>query len=145
MKRIFISSVQKEFAKIRKQLKRLMSRNPVFHRVFDSFVFEEDVVACDRRTDELYIDELKKCDIYIGLIGNEYGYEDAEGVSPTEREFDEATRLGLKRLIFVIGKNDESREIKEIAFLKKVSNMLIRARCEDESECCRRFLLVWMA
>jgi predicted HTH transcriptional regulator len=134
MKRIFISSVQKEFAKIRKQLKRLMSRNPVFHRVFDSFVFEEDVVACDRRTDELYIDELKKCDIYIGLIGNEYGYEDAEGVSPTEREFDEATRLGLKRLIFVIGKNDESREIKEIAFLKKVSNMLIRARCEDESE-----------
>ena len=91
-------------------------------------------MACDRRTDELYIDELRKCDIYIGLIGNEYGYEDVEGVSPTEREFDEATRLKLTRLMFVLGKNNDGRATKEAAFLRKVSDNLIRARCEDESE-----------
>lgn len=134
MKRIFVSSVQKEFAKVRKQFKRFVSKNPALRRLFDTFVFEEDVVACDRRTDELYIDELRKCDIYIGLIGNEYGYEDAEGVSPTEREFDEATRLGLTRLMFVLGKNNDGRVTKEAAFLRKVSDTLIRARCEDESE-----------
>ena len=134
MKRIFVSSVQKEFAKVRKQFKRFMSKNPAYRRLFETFVFEEDVVACDRRADELYIDELRKCDIYVGLIGNEYGYEDAEGVSPTEREFDEATRLGLTRLMFVLGKNNDGRATKEIAFLKKVSDSLIRARCEDESE-----------
>ena len=134
MKRIFVSSVQKEFAKVRKQFKRFMSKNPAYRRLFETFVFEEDVVACDRRTDELYIEELRKCDIYVGLIGNEYGYEDAEGVSPTEREFDEATQLGLTRLMFVLGKNNDGRSVKEIAFLKKVSDSLIRARCEDESE-----------
>lgn len=134
MKRIFVSSVQKEFAGVRKLLKRFISKNPVLRRFFDTFVFEADVVACDRRTNELYIDELRKCDIYIGLIGNEYGYEDAEGISPTEREFDEATRLGLTRLLFVLGKNNDGRAIKEAAFLRKVSDALIRARCEDESE-----------
>ena len=65
MKRIFISSVQKEFAKVRKQIKRFMSRNQAYRRYFDTFVFEEDIVACDRRADELYIDELRKCDIAV--------------------------------------------------------------------------------
>ena len=90
--RIFISSVQKEFAEERRLLKRYISKNPAYRRFFDTFVFEEDVVAADRRTDEVYLEELGKCDIYLGLIGHEYGFEDAEGVSPTEREFDEATR-----------------------------------------------------
>ena len=93
--RIFISSVQKEFAEERRLLKRYISKNPAYRRFFDTFVFEEDVVAADRRTDEVYLEELGKCDIYLGLIGREYGFEDAEGVSPTEREFDEATRLGV--------------------------------------------------
>ena len=92
------------------------------------------MVASDRRTDEVYLDELRSCDIYIGLIGNEYGYEDAEGVSPTEREYDEATRLGLTRLMFVVGGNNVSRAEKEIRFLKKISDSLIRARCEDRNE-----------
>jgi hypothetical protein len=35
--------------------------------------------------------EVEQCDIYLGLFGNEYGYEDADGLSPTEREFDVAT------------------------------------------------------
>ena len=108
MKRIFISSVQKEFADERRLLKRYISKNPAYKRLFDTFVFEEDVVATDRRTDQVYLDELGKCDIYIGLIGNEYGDEDAQGVSPTEREYDEATRLGLTRLVFVLNKDDRT-------------------------------------
>ena len=133
MKRIFISSVQKEFADVRRILKRYVSKNPAYRRLFDAFVFEEDVVAADRRTDEVYLAELAKCDIYIGLIGKDYGYEDAEGVSPTEREFDEATRLGLKRLVFVLGRTSEGRHPKETAFLNKVSSDLIRARCDDNA------------
>ena len=133
MKRIFISSVQKEFANERKLLKRYISKNPAYRRLFDTFVFEEDVVAADRRTDELYINELSKCDIYIGLIGNEYGYEDKQGISPTEREYDEATRLGLTRLVFVLNKDDDKRHFKEAAFLRKISADLIRAKCHDTS------------
>ena len=133
MKRIFISSVQKEFADERRLLKRYISKNPAYKRLFDTFVFEEDVVATDRRTDQVYLDELGRCDIYIGLIGNEYGYEDAQGVSPTEREYDEATRLGLTRLVFVLNKDDSKRQPKEAAFLRKISADLIRAKCDDSS------------
>ena len=132
MKRIFISSVQKEFADVRRILKRYVSKNPAYRRLFDVFVFEEDVVAADRRTDEVYLAELAKCDVYLGLIGREYGFEDVNGVSPTEREFDEATRLGLKRLIFVLGRTDEERHPKERAFLRRVSPDIVRSRSEDE-------------
>ncbi len=133
MKRIFVSSVQKEFAGVRRLLKRYVARNPAYRRLFDAFVFEEDVVAADRRTDEVYLAELRKCDIYLGLIGNEYGFEDSSGVSPTEREYDEATRLGIPRLLFVRGRDSARRHPKEAAFLSKVSADLIRARCDDES------------
>ena len=132
--RIFISSVQKEFAEERRLLKRYISKNPAYRRFFDTFVFEEDVVAADRRTDEVYLEELGKCDIYIGLIGREYGFEDAEGVSPTEREFDEATRLGLTRLLFVLDNDGDKRHPKETAFLKKISTSLIRAKCSDPAQ-----------
>lgn len=131
MRRIFISSVQREFAKERKLLKRYIAKNPAYRRLFDTFVFEEDAVSTDRRTDEVYLDELARCQIYIGLIGNQYGFCDAEGISPTEREYDEATRLGLPRLIFVLGKSGGAREDKEESFLRKISTDLIRSKCDD--------------
>ena len=46
------------------------------------------------------------------MVGSEYGFEDSEGVSPTEREYDEATRLGLTRLVFVLEKNGGGRHPK---------------------------------
>jgi len=50
--------VQKEFAEERRLLKRYIAKNPAYRRFFDTFVFEEDVVAADRRTDEVYLEEL---------------------------------------------------------------------------------------
>ena len=73
MKRIFISSVQKEFADVRRILKRYVSKNPAYRRLFNVFVFEEDVVAADWRTDEVYFAELPKCDGYLGLIALDNG------------------------------------------------------------------------
>ena len=35
---------------------------------------------------QVYLREVEMADIYMGLYGNQYGYQDAEGVSPTERE-----------------------------------------------------------
>ena len=85
--RIFISSVQKEFAREREALRDYLRGDPLMRRFFDVFLFE-DVPASDRRPDQLYLDEVDRCDLYIGLFGNDYGTEDSEGVSPTEREFD---------------------------------------------------------
>ncbi|MDP2829447.1 MAG: DUF4062 domain-containing protein [Sulfuricellaceae bacterium] len=96
--RIFISSVQKEFAAERIALRDWLRNDALMHRFFEPFLFE-DVPAADRRADEVYLDEVAGCDIYVGLFGNEYGYEDAEGVSPTEREFAHATAHHKTRLI----------------------------------------------
>jgi len=76
--------------------------DPLMRRFFEAFLFEE-VTATDRRFGTLYLEEVERCDLYFGLFGHEYGSEDDEGVSPTQREFDRAEALGKHRLIFVKG------------------------------------------
>lgn len=79
--RIFISSVQKEFATERTALKDYLQGDPLLRRFFECFLFE-DVPAVDRRAVEVYLDEVERCDLYLGLFGQEYGFEDAEGSPP---------------------------------------------------------------
>jgi ATP-dependent DNA helicase RecG len=122
--RIFISSVQKEFAEERAALRDYLRGDPLFRRFYDVFLFE-DVPAQDRRADELYLDEVERCDIYLGLFGCEYGHEDAEGVSPTQREFDRAGEFSKPRFIFV-KKSNAGCHPKMAALIARVDNHLIR-------------------
>ncbi|QKE39158.1 DUF4062 domain-containing protein [Ferrovum myxofaciens] len=131
--RIFISSVQKEFSAERISLRDWLRNDALMHRFFEPFLFE-DVPAADRRADEVYLDEVAGCDIYVGLFGDEYGYEDAEGVSPTEREFALATARNKTRLIFVKGADDEVKHPKMQALIRQVSPQLIRRRFGDSEE-----------
>ncbi|TRZ88415.1 MAG: DUF4062 domain-containing protein [Methanosarcinales archaeon] len=124
--RIFISSVQKEFAQERAALRDYLRGDPLFRRFFDVFLFE-DVPAQDRRADELYLDELKQCDIYIGLFGCDYGSEDAKGVSATQCEFDLAGELSRPRFIFVKKSTAECNP-KMAALIDKAGSQLIRRR-----------------
>jgi predicted HTH transcriptional regulator len=126
-KRIFISSVQKELAAERRAVKDYIQGDPLLGRFFDVFLFE-DLPASDRRADEVYLKEVGRCDVYLGLFGNEYGYEDAKGLSPTEREFDRATAAGKERLIFVKGDRDAARHPKMQALVRKAGSQLIRRR-----------------
>ena len=124
---IFISSVQKEFAKERAALRDFLQGDPLLRRFFEPFLFE-DVPAADRRADKLYLDEVEQCGLYLGLFGNEYGYEDSEGVSPTQREFDLASSRHKHRLIFVKWEDDQGRHLKMQALIRKAGNQLIRRR-----------------
>ena len=57
-KRIFISSVQKEFAKVRRDLKAFLLGDAVLRRfVSEVFLFEE-LPARDQRTDTVYLQEV---------------------------------------------------------------------------------------
>jgi predicted HTH transcriptional regulator len=76
----------------------------------------------------VYLSEVSYSQIYLGLLGNEYGYEDAKGISPTEHEFDEANKNNLQKWIFVKGNNDRVRHPKEKAFVLKVSESVSRKR-----------------
>ena len=131
--RIFISSVQREFAQEREALRDYLRGDPLMRRFFDVFLFE-DVPASDRRPDSLYLDEVEQSDIYVGLFGDDYGSEDTDGISPTEREFDQATASGVHRLIFVKGTNDDKRHPKMQALIRKAQTGLIRKRFNTSEE-----------
>jgi len=125
---IFVSSVQKEFAEERRAIKDYLQNDPLFKLfISDVFLFE-DLPARDQRSDMFYLNKVDRCDIYIGLFGNEYGYEDAEGISPTEREFERATAQSKYRLIFIKGHKDTDRHPKMRALIQKAGNQLIRRR-----------------
>jgi hypothetical protein len=52
-------------------------------------------------------DQVRRCDVYVGLIGLRYGsrVRDQPGMSYTELEFETATEAGLPRLVFVLDEN----------------------------------------
>ncbi|NIA13656.1 MAG: DUF4062 domain-containing protein [Nitrospiraceae bacterium] len=131
--RIFISSVQKEFAEERAALRDYLRNDPLLRRFFEPFLFE-DIPAADRRADDLYLGEVERCQLYLGLFGDGYGYEDAGGVSPTQRELERASQLNKYRLIFIKGTNDLSRHPKMQALIRQVGDQLIRRRFGTTSE-----------
>ena len=131
--KIFISSVQKEFAELRRDLKAFLLGDAVLHRfVAEVFLFEE-LPAKDRRADKVYLEEVERCDIYLGIFGYEYGYEDENGVSPAEHEYNHATRLKKTRLIYVWGADEKKRATKMRKLVSKASGQLIRRRVENVS------------
>lgn len=132
-KTIFISSVQKELQAERRAVKEFIQNDPLLRRFFDVFLFE-DLPAIDRKANDVYLDEVETCDVYIGLFGNEYGSEDAEGISPTEREFDLATKKGKPRLIFIKGNNDKLRHSRIAKLIRKAGSQLIRRRFDNHPD-----------
>ena len=131
--RIFISSVQKEFAEERAALRDYLRGDALLRRFFEPFLFEE-APATDRRADELYLDEVERCDIFVGLFDNEYGVQDAQNLSPTHREFDLATRLHKHRLIFVKGADDRTKHVKMQALIRQAGTQVIRRRFNTMEE-----------
>ena len=124
---IFVSSVQKELPEERRAMKAFVEGDPLLCRFFSVFLFE-DLPAADARADAVYLDEVDRCALYVGLFGNDYGFEDAQGLSPTEREFDRATQQGKPRLIFLKGADDRARHPKMAALVRKAGDQLVRRR-----------------
>ncbi|HVA67019.1 MAG TPA: ATP-binding protein [Elusimicrobiota bacterium] len=123
---IFVSSVQKELQAERFAIRDFVHADPLLRRFFKVFLFE-NLPASDRRADRVYLDEVDRCGVYVGIFGNEYGYETG-GISPTEREFDRATGRGKPRLIFIKGGDDRARHPKMLALIRKAGEQLIRRR-----------------
>ncbi|WP_420464033.1 DUF4062 domain-containing protein [Candidatus Palauibacter sp.] len=131
--RIFISSVQGEFTGERERVRDYLRGDPLMRRFFEVFLFEE-VPASDQRPDRVYLEEVERCDIYVGLFGQDYGSENAEGVSPTEREFDCATELEKHRLIFVKGAQEDGRHPKMRSLIARAQAGLVRRRFATPAE-----------
>jgi hypothetical protein len=131
--KIFISSVQKEFHQARKDLKAFLLGDAVLHRFIGEVFLFEELPARDRRADEVYLEQVKRCDVYLGIFGYKYGSEDQDGISPTEREYDYAGRLKKTRLIYVWGTDEKQRTDKMKALIHKAGKELVRRRVGDMS------------
>ena len=128
--KIFISSVQSEFSEERMMLCHYIRTDVLLGKFFEPFIFEE-VPANTFPVTHVYLKEVEQCDIYLGLYGNLYGYEDEEGISPTEREYDLATLLHKSRLIFIKSIDEDNRHPKENALIKKVERDIVRKTFVD--------------
>ena len=98
--KVFISSVQSEFQNERKQIADYIRHDALLSFYFEPFLFEE-LPAQDRSAQAAYLEQAAKSEIYLLLLGSQYGYQDAEGVSPTEREYDAATANHAYRIAFI--------------------------------------------
>ncbi len=131
MIRIFVSSVQKELSEERRAVKDFILGDPLLRRfIGDVFLFE-DIPACDRQPDNIYLTEVEQRDIYLGLFGNEYGWRNANSKSPTELEFDHATQTGRERLVFVKGDDDKARDPDMANLVLKAGAQLTRRLFPD--------------
>ncbi len=114
-----------------------METDPLLRRFFEVFVFEA-LPASGRRADEVYLQEVNRCDIYVGLFGNEYGHKDTAGLSPTEREFHRASSEGKELLIFIKGHDDTLRHPKMQTLVHRAGalffGMIVRRRFGTVSE-----------
>ena len=75
MDQIFVSSVQKELQAERYALRDFVHDNDLLRQFFRVFLFE-DLPPADRRPDNVYLDEVARSSIYLGIFSNEYGWED---------------------------------------------------------------------
>jgi hypothetical protein len=127
---IFISSVQKELANERQAIRDFVRGDALLGQYFDVFLFE-DLPANNQTPGQLYLAEVDRAAIYLGIFGNEYGWEDDEGLSPTEREFDRASLRKKNRLVFVKGADDGQRHDKMKALIRGAERQLTRRRFAD--------------
>ena len=128
--KIFISSVQSEFSVERKMLAHYLRTDVLLGKFFEPFIFEEQP-AVNLSPQQVYLREVEQCDIYLGIVGGNYGFEDNEGISPTEREYDLATLLGKHRLVFINSCTDSIRHPKEVAFVNKIEQSIVRKTFVD--------------
>lgn len=122
--KVFISSVQREFARERRLLCDYIRTDSLLGRFFVPFIFE-DMPASEVSAQKAYLAQAAESHIYLGIFGTQYGFEDSDGVSPTEREFDTATAHFAHRLTYTL-RTESKRESKEQAFIKKVERELVR-------------------
>ena len=124
--KIFISSVQDEFAEERRRLKTWLDADLFLSRFVESVFLFEDVPSRGKPPSDVYLDEVKRADIYIGLVGSQYyGCNSVKrGVSATEQEYDAAGAAGCERWIYL--KAVDRREKEANDFEEKVNRDVTR-------------------
>ncbi|MDO9153428.1 MAG: DUF4062 domain-containing protein [Paludibacter sp.] len=128
--KVFISSVQSEFASERETLYRHIENDPFLKVYFEPMLFEK-MPASSKSADQLYLDGVRNADVFIVLIGNEYGNTNAVGISATEHEFDTALISRIDSFAFIKEKPTGVIHPREKAFLQKIQKHVTYKRFDE--------------
>jgi predicted HTH transcriptional regulator len=116
--RVFISSVQKELEEERMQLRILLTSDPFLLRYAVPKLFEKYPAGL-RPDKKPYLKLLERCQLYVLIIGKEYG-SDSGGKSATHHEYDFAQERRLPTLVCVKGDGGFKRDDAEDEFFKLI-------------------------
>jgi predicted HTH transcriptional regulator len=130
---IFISGVQREFAEERRMLANYLQKDALFARFFDVFIFE-NLPAKNHQPEKAYIEEVKRCDIFLVLLGREYGYEFPDGTSPTQREYETATENNKYRLAYLTNIENDKRHVKTQNLIRQIADSIVYKIFSSSSE-----------
>ena len=133
MIKVFISSVQSEFAAERQALVEYLQSDALLGRFFQPFIFE-NVPASNRKPDQVYLDEVQRSDLYVGLLGQVYGSVPEDQPSPTELEYNAATEHKLYRLMFLTNHDPDQRDPREQQFIRRIEQDVVRRTFTEISE-----------
>lgn len=121
--KVFISSVQSEFASERLRLYDYIRQDELMSQYFDPFIFEK-TAAQDTNPRQLYLEEAAASEVYLALIGQYYGNAADGELSPTEKEYNAAGEGNAYRVAFIKDLDEQPREEREERFFRRVQNEL---------------------
>ena len=129
--KIFVSANQKELREERFAIKDLINDSLTLRQCFDVFLFE-DLPAKGKSPIATYLKHVCGSDIYLGIIGKEYGDKGKDELSATEREFRRFQKDCPRGeiLIFVKGTSaDDAKRDKDAQnFFKSIKAVFIYKR-----------------
>lgn len=138
--KVFVSGNQKELTNERLAVKAIVTGHQTLRRFFDIFIFE-DVPAKGKPASAIYLKEVYNSDIYLGILGFNYGQKQKDGLSETEREYRKFVNAKNKErkenaLIFVKGNNkqDRKRDKEMQQFLKSIKQPHTYERFSDKKD-----------
>ncbi|RJS71838.1 DUF4062 domain-containing protein [Methanophagales archaeon] len=119
--RVFISSrleeLKEERIAVEEAVKELWNNEDILYKTWRWETASKDTPS-GYSPDEVQSKELRKSDVYLLILGAEYGHQ--EGISPTHKEYEEALFEFDKDCILVYVKNDEDTVRKREERLKKL-------------------------
>lgn len=127
--KIFISSTREDLVEFREAVRnKLVSLHQSLYAMEDMGSYPADAVAVSS-------DQVKECDLFIGLYAFRYGYvPDGDDKSITEQEYDLACSEGKRCLCYMAAeslkpeliKEDQSKLARLAAFKQRVEKELVR-------------------
>ena len=96
--RVFVSFVQDELVNERTAILELVNTDSFLSKHVEAVLFEHQP-ARTLPAEDSYLSDLETCDVYMGILGYQYGSAGDDGLSPIHREYLKAREIGLPILL----------------------------------------------